>query len=70
MSQTLIYKTPQAVTKLGVRCKDEYSSSQMYGTEGTRKTWSIWGYKKMTEDNHKILTLPWSKGLFGFQFLT
>jgi len=37
MSQTLIYKTPQAVTKLGVRCKYEYSSSWMHGTEEQEK---------------------------------
>lgn len=33
LSQTLIHKPAQAVTKLGMRRKYEYSSSLMHGTD-------------------------------------
>lgn len=31
--KTLLHKPPQAVTKLGTRCKNEYSSPLMHGTD-------------------------------------
>lgn len=47
MSQTLIHKPPQAVTKLGMRCKYEYSSSLTHTTDRARKGKSIWKLKKI-----------------------
>lgn len=37
LSQTLIHKPPQAVTKLGMRWKHEDSSSVTHGTDGGRE---------------------------------
>lgn len=56
MSQTLLHKPPQAVTKLGTRCKYEFSSALMHGTDRGGEAQSIWGYHKITEDNHKMCT--------------
>jgi len=37
MSQTFTHKPPQAVTKLGMRCKYEYSSLLMHRTDRGRE---------------------------------
>lgn len=53
MSQTLIHKPPQAVTKLGMRCKYEYSSSLTHTTESKKGEKYMETKKKY---NHKVFT--------------